>query len=389
MISGEELYGSLSGKDYFYSVFLLLIASVGFLLCTLITIALAKSKTFNPNTVMITSFIINGFLLCIYFIVTLTANLIVGHFAFGAEMCQIYLGAVFIGLEAAILLNIIVMVLNLYLMIIVRMQVTLSLVGTQIAVLWILVIGIVVAGNLLNRNSQYVVRLNPSKTVCTINWADKHVETLYDIVAVLGLILFCIVFVTFVYASVFWAYYKRNRENERHVTDNEKKLFIRTSSICICFVFFWSPYIGLIISEMALSQRSSHLFDAIAVFSVGFFHLSTGWITIFQDPQIRFEIYRMLNIDQKTVEKMENKIKSSIPQVPLDAVMKDTILLIPTSVSAKLNNTVNLDSPLDSEEREEGTQSTVKPTILDSVHVTEKLKSFVYSVDRNAGPSLQ
>ena len=319
-MNSDELYGSFTAEEYFYNACLLLIASLGFILCTFVTIGLAKSKTFNPSGIMVLSFIINGFLLCIYFIVILTANLIVGHFAFGQKSCEGILGSLFLGLEAAIFFNIIVMVLNLYLVIIHRIKTTLSMVRTQVVILWVSAIAVAAGGHVFNSNNQYVLKLNPSKTVCTINWADKHQETLVDIYIALGMITFFIAFVSFVYASIFWLYFKKNREVQNSwlfLTDNERKLFFRTSSICLCFFLFWSTYIVLIISELISSQRSTALFDAIAILSAGFFHLSTPMVIIFQDPNIRSEMYGMLGIKPQTMSTIETRIKSSFYQIPL------------------------------------------------------------------------
>ena len=319
-MSSEEAFKLFTTLEILSAVSLLLISFVGFLLIAFLFYALFRPTNSHSNSIIFFSFLMNALLLCILFGFTTFYSLIHQGFALPTSVCINILAPLVLALECANFLNITALVMNLYLLLVYRIDISRLWTLVQTIAIWILAIFAGGVGRLINRNKNYSMAPSPSGLVCSTNWSDKHKETIIVVLVILSFILTCIIAVSFVYFSIFRMYFKSNRPNGILMKMNykERLLFQRSIGICLSFFFFWIPYLFLILYEFSTGERVTSEFDCVAVLSLGMFHLISPTVIIYQDSDVRHQIYQLFSyrLDTPSTFQSTSDASGTAPRTP-------------------------------------------------------------------------
>lgn len=272
-----------SSFEYISSVTLIASCTITLIFWFLITISIVRGsrEMTNPNTIINSSLTLNVIVLA----------LLVGFVTIWNIDCSNFLGGLLLGLEMGILLTMDFMVLNLYWNLFIQKSINYIHMIVQVAFVWIAVTSFVLT-------SLYTVPVDfyhssPSGLLCTVNWAANTQETLFFFSVIVVLVLFSIVLISCLYASIFSMYFSISAKSE--MSSLEKKLLYRIIFIILLLYLFLGPYLALIFYEFHSSKLVHPYYDCISILFLSAFNLSSGSIILFQDPVIRLEFRRLID----------------------------------------------------------------------------------------------
>lgn len=282
-----------------------------------------KNRSFHTSAsnVFVFSITLNVMLLDIYCVMLTIYNLQNGGFAVNKFWCTNILTSILLILECTTIVTAVALVFDLYLVLIKRVYMTAK--QATIALGTICFISIMLISSMYffdDPSMDTMVAVQPGHLICMVDFTLFQTITKAKVAISLSIavVMICVFSVFFVYAKVFMLYFQSNRRSSSiPLTSMEKTLLFRSISIFLCLTVFWFPYFSKILIESISAKQVSSEFDCICTVMFAFFDVSVLFLLIFQDANLRYQIYAFIKVTKSYQTRIETRIEQTNTRISL------------------------------------------------------------------------